>query len=110
MIRLAIGETKTLRFELVDEAGAALDISGYSAVKFGLAKVAGGTRVVSRAAPGAGITVASNPAVVDVTLTDQESGALTPGRYVADVWVTLNGQKIASERLVEVLIERGVAQ
>jgi hypothetical protein len=75
-----IGEHKTLRFTVVDAAGAAVNITGWL-IDFKISATNSGPRIFTKSV-GSGITL-TTPAsgILDVTINTADTSGLAPGVY-----------------------------
>jgi hypothetical protein len=87
------GDDRTLRFAIVDPAGATLDLTGAQAVRWGCARLqANGNYVLPASvtktlANGVAITDAAG-GIIEVTLAGTDTAALSQGRYHHELELT----------------------
>jgi len=76
-----VGEDKQLQFTILDEAGAAVNITGWS-INFAVATSPGAAALVSKStASGIALTTPAS-GILTVTIADTDTDAIASGRYV----------------------------
>lgn len=95
------GETKAIQLDLVDEDGAALDITGWTQVRVAIGKKVTAAAAIEASTDDSSsiLTVTDNPASVSVRMTQEQSSGLAVGLYKVQVWVVLNEQQITSKEV-----------
>lgn len=95
-IGLVAGDDRNFVWDVVDEHGAAVDVSAATAIAFTVRDGYGGTSRISKSLSG-GITVSTSRITVDVDAADSSSLAAS-SRYVYDLQVTLSGAVVTVAR------------
>ena len=85
VIRLYIGETRSLRAYIIDDAGDPLDLDG-STVFSSLREAISGTRLWTKSSNDDIVILDSPGGVVDVQVFPADIAALS-GRYIYDIWI-----------------------
>ena len=81
------GSFETFRFTLVDDAGAAVDLTPYVDIRLQVADGPGSSPFITKTI-GSGIAIIGAPTagIFEVTFDGTDTSGVTPGTYKYDVW------------------------
>jgi hypothetical protein len=85
------GSTWTLQLVYTDANGTAINLTGYTAKMQLRSKFGSDTAVLTLATGGQGIVITPLTGTLNLTATDEQTGAISPGFYVYDLELDLAG-------------------